>query len=341
MLPEAMQIGDRFHIIKGFIEAATKAIRAELQKEITIEMQIEKPENSQTQSVCEAEAHPETKEQENTRKRAELRLAKAEKARQMRAEGHTYREVSKQTGLSYQTIRKYESEGFEPKSNAVGGHSELYEYWDEAESMLSEGKSASDIHKALKGLGYKGSIWAIRRFIDDRKQQEPEAAPKAAVAIKREHVEMLLLMPIENVDGISEEAYQALAGEFPWLEKLYELAALLREIMAYKLSGWVLPWIQMALELGLKDVTSYANGLCNDFDAVINAAEYSYSNGLAEGTINKLKLFKRVMYGRASIELLEAKLMYSDEMFKPDTEGDSSSLYFSEIDIGYLEMETA
>ncbi|HWQ89813.1 MAG TPA: transposase, partial [Desulfitobacteriaceae bacterium] len=34
-----------------------------------------------------------------------------------------------------------------------------------------------------------------------------------------------------------------------------------------------------------------------------------YNNGLAEGSINKLKVIKRIMYGRNSFEMLRNKLL--------------------------------
>ena len=34
-----------------------------------------------------------------------------------------------------------------------------------------------------------------------------------------------------------------------------------------------------------------------------------YNNGLAEGSVNKLKVIKRIMYGRNSFELLKAKVL--------------------------------
>jgi len=42
--------------------------------------------------------------------------------------------------------------------------------------------------------------------------------------------------------------------------------------------------------------------LRRDIDAV-NAIELPWSNGQAEGEINRLKTFKRAMYGRAGPEL--------------------------------------
>ncbi|MEA2066072.1 MAG: transposase, partial [Thermotogota bacterium] len=34
-----------------------------------------------------------------------------------------------------------------------------------------------------------------------------------------------------------------------------------------------------------------------------------FSNGIIEGVINKIKVIKRVMYGRCSFELLKVKVM--------------------------------
>lgn len=39
---------------------------------------------------------------------------------------------------------------------------------------------------------------------------------------------------------------------------------------------------------------------------------YSYNNGLAEGSVNKIKVIKRVMYGRNSFELLKAKVLFGE-----------------------------
>ncbi|WP_209125554.1 transposase [Alkalihalobacillus sp. BA299] len=44
-------------------------------------------------------------------------------------------------------------------------------------------------------------------------------------------------------------------------------------------------------------------------NAVKNAFTLLYSKGLAEGSVNKLKTIKRIMYGRNSFELLRNKLL--------------------------------
>ena len=54
---------------------------------------------------------------------------------------------------------------------------------------------------------------------------------------------------------------------------------------------------------------SFINGLERDIDAVKNGIKYDYNNGLAEGSVNKIKVIKRIMYGRCSFNLLKQKVL--------------------------------
>jgi transposase len=56
-------------------------------------------------------------------------------------------------------------------------------------------------------------------------------------------------------------------------------------------------------------LASFVTGLRADLAAVEAGLREKWSSGQVEGTINKLKLLKRQMYGRANLDLLEARLM--------------------------------
>jgi transposase len=61
----------------------------------------------------------------------------------------------------------------------------------------------------------------------------------------------------------------------------------------------------------LKEFESFARGLSEDYEAVKNALRYGWSNGQLEGQVNRLKLIKRQMYGRAKFDLLRAHVLHS------------------------------
>ena len=56
-------------------------------------------------------------------------------------------------------------------------------------------------------------------------------------------------------------------------------------------------------------LAAFARGLDKDQTAVAAALTEPWSNGQTEGQINRLKLLKRSMYGRANIDLLKARLV--------------------------------
>uniref|UniRef100_UPI001EF02E0B transposase n=1 Tax=Rhodovastum atsumiense TaxID=504468 RepID=UPI001EF02E0B len=69
-----------------------------------------------------------------------------------------------------------------------------------------------------------------------------------------------------------------------------------------------------ALENWLTDargslLAAFAAGIAADRAAVTAAITEPWSNGQTEGQINKVKLLKRQMYGRAGLDLLRARLI--------------------------------
>ena len=59
----------------------------------------------------------------------------------------------------------------------------------------------------------------------------------------------------------------------------------------------------------LPSMQQFARTLMRDIEAVSHAIAEPWSSGQAEGQINRLKTLKRAMYGRASIDLLRARML--------------------------------
>jgi transposase len=70
------------------------------------------------------------------------------------------------------------------------------------------------------------------------------------------------------------------------------------------------PWVAEARGSLL---SSFAAGIAKDRSAVRAAITEPWSNGQVEAQITKLKLVKRQMYGRANLDLLQARLLGAPE----------------------------
>jgi len=80
-------------------------------------------------------------------------------------------------------------------------------------------------------------------------------------------------------------------------------------ILRSKRSAPLDAWIDDAIDSELIPIMRLARVLRRDIDAVNNAIDLPWSNGQAEGQINRLKTLKRAMYGRAGPELLRARML--------------------------------
>lgn len=68
-------------------------------------------------------------------------------------------------------------------------------------------------------------------------------------------------------------------------------------------------WIADAEQDTLAPLASFAHNLRRDLDAVRNGLSLPYSSGAVEGNINRLKMLKRQMFGRAGLDLLRKRVL--------------------------------
>jgi transposase len=69
------------------------------------------------------------------------------------------------------------------------------------------------------------------------------------------------------------------------------------------------PWLQQAESSELVEFRRFAASLRQDYQAVFRGLSEQWSNGQTEGQVNRLKLIKRTMYGRASFDLLKRRFL--------------------------------
>jgi transposase len=70
-------------------------------------------------------------------------------------------------------------------------------------------------------------------------------------------------------------------------------------------------WLKKGETSAITELQTFAAGIQRDKAAVQAGLTVSYSNGLLEGHVNRLKLIKRSMYGRAKFDLLRLRVLSS------------------------------
>lgn len=173
------------------------------------------------------------------------------------------------------------------------------------------------IEKFIREKGYKGSSSTLRHYISSLRKKfksEKQVNTLNKITLNRSNILKLLYHPREKVKIITDEHYYMLCKRYPIFEKLHNLVWQFKDILKNHNIEDFEDWINRASELGIKELNSFIAGLERDKTGVINAVQYKYSNGLAEGTVNKIKVIKRIMYGRCGFDMLRTKTLRLEKL---------------------------
>lgn len=110
---------------------------------------------------------------------------------------------------------------------------------------------------------------------------------------------------LSRADTVTVAAVEAGVPDLADVRILVErFGTMIRKRAVAELDGWI---EQARTSL----IAPLARGVARDAAAIRAASTEPWSNGQTEGQINRLKLIKRQMYGRAKLDLLEARLIGS------------------------------
>jgi transposase len=151
-------------------------------------------------------------------------------------------------------------------------------------------------------------VGRLRKGLPTRRTREETL--KAKTEAKRRAPRPLARLFARDPKKLSASDREYLGELWRWnteLETAYELAQgfcrMLRKRNPEMLDGW----LEEASQSDSPELCSFAEGLREDYGAVQAALCERWSNGQVEGQINRLKLLKRQMYGRAKLDLLKRR----------------------------------
>lgn len=110
----------------------------------------------------------------------------------------------------------------------------------------------------------------------------------------------------EVLSSDEQHALQQAMEVCPDVTAIYPLVQKFSEMVRSRKAKEFEGWLEDSLSCGVKGFATFAIGLRREKSAVEAALSLPYSNGQTEGQINRLKLIKRQMYGKASFELLSS-----------------------------------
>jgi transposase len=226
--------------------------------------------------------------------------------------GESLSAISRATGLDRQTVQRFARAGSaeELLGKATSRESKLDHFKPYLHQRWNDGVTdAAALHAELRDRGWAGSEQTVRRYVRPFRQAHAAPGPAPPVPKTRQITRWLLTRP-DHLHADEQAQLQAIRARCPHIDALARHVTAFAEMMTARtgsrgLESW-LAAVEADDQAGLR---SLAAGIRTDQQAVTNGLTLHWNSGRVEGTVNKIKMIKRQMYGRAGFDLLRKRVI--------------------------------
>ena len=319
--PQAVQVADRFHLLQNLAETLEVVFTSHA-KHLRAVDQARRAATSKNGTLLLPSAEPQKRAGFLAGARHERRKAQHEQVWALHRQGWSGDQIGLRLGISRRTVSRHlRSEAFpERRTRRDAGRSRIDPWQSVVLEHWNEGRrNGCTLLRDLQRLGYRGSyatlMYYLRRLKALQGSMEPDRSRPvlAAVAPRREltprTAAWTVLRREERRSAQDREVLAELRQYNPELDEAIALAEEFPALVRRREPERLDPWLQRAQNSTLVSLRRFAKRLSADYDAVRAAVTLGWSNGPVEGQINRLKMLKRTMYGRAGLDLLGRRFL--------------------------------
>jgi transposase len=325
--PDAVQVADRFHLAKNLGETVAQVLerhRADLREVVVpAEASLESEDGARPaadltrKSSVPALSRP-TRLQRRQQARRSQQVARYERMLALRERGLTMAAIAQELGVARRTIHRWLAAGSvserRPRRRPPSPLAPFAEYLT---CRWAEGcHNGMQLWREVCAHGYAGPRYRIWEVVQRLRQGLPAMTesteaptPRPRPPSPRQVAGIFLRRPTDRT-AVEQQVLGQVIERCPDARVAYELTERFLSLMRQRQAASLEAWLTDASQSGLPEFQRLASGLLTDQAAVVAAASLPYSNGQTEGQVNKLKVVKRQMYGRAKFDLLRLRLLH-------------------------------
>ncbi len=236
------------------------------------------------------------------------------------AQGKGIKPIMRELGLAKETVRRFvRARSVEEllATSRAGRPSILDGFTAYLHQRWNQGASASQLFREIRQQGYSGSLGTVIAYLRPFRTAgaasgQRTAAPSTPAPPKVRHITGWLTRHPDSLDTDEQLRRKEVLACCPHLDALARHVTTFAAMLtgpaggaADRLDGW----IDQVERDDLPALRSFAVGLTRDHAAVVNGLSLPYSSGAVEGTVNRIKMLKRQMYGRANFDLLRKRVL--------------------------------
>ncbi len=319
--PEATQIADRFHLLQNLIDAVKRmfaerpSVLRDAAHQVADEMQA--TENPETEVIPLIEmAMPGSENGAAQPEKQTVRTLRFAEVKELQSQGWSRRAIAEHLQIDRRTVGKYFAYDACPeRTPAAHTTSKALPYLAYLTQRWSEGcHEIAQLYREVQALGFAGHYQSIYRLVKQQFQSgtiSPGTGAKSVPIPRLSTTEAawLLVHPDDRLDDVQVRLRTKLSQMSNEISTARELAQSFFAMVRNRLPDAFDGWLGQAEASSIKAFVNFAASLKRDYAAVHAALAYPWSSGQVEGQVNRLKLTKRQMYGRANFDLLRKHVL--------------------------------
>jgi transposase len=297
-----MHVADRWHIVHNLADALERmAVRvlAQMHKQRAAD-ELSTPEKRAPPPIP---VTPSRIQSRNERRHAEIHA--------LHGKGLTIAAIADQLRLNRTTVRKFirVTSAAELRRPIGQGPSGLDRFTPYLVRRWQEGRQiAAYLHNEIRALGYHGSKRTVRRFVESwRKTHAPP--PVRRLLPGPQNLCWLLLRRRSELDDAERILLTELCRRSDELAMSRRFAQRFMILVRERRGTQLDQWITEVQSTGPPELRGFSRNLHRDWLAVQAGFTVHWSSGPVEGNINRVKLIKRQMFGRAKFDLLRKRVL--------------------------------
>ena len=313
------EVADKFHLVKNIYDRFGKLIAEhydDYRRAVRKNEEVEEP------------VHEDTEGKTPKPQKTDSRDIMFKEVKELQSKGFKPTTISKKLGIARQTATKYCRMERLPARNSKL-RNPYYRYDKYVEQECANGRSMSSIFEEIKSQGFIGSLTPFydhykylsdghRGYGPNRRKPATKNSPKdersELVPIKA--LTAMIDKAIRQKDMTEEEtATLRILNTLGWFREMYNATERFYAIITGSDTTELIRWMKKYWKTSIATLKTFILGIMKDYKAVRNTIKLNVTNGITEGYVNKLKAVKRLMYGRAGIELLKNKLVLEHLLF--------------------------
>ena len=136
-------------------------------------------------------------------------------------------------------------------------------------------------------------------------------SPKTAVLATSRQAAFLFLRRAEKLTTDEQEMLDKIRHLNAEVDLTYDLVQQFAQMLRTRTGEKLDAWLAKVAESQISAFQGFVAGVERDKAAVVAGLTLPQNNGLVEGKVNKLKLLKRMGYGRAGFPLLRQRALHA------------------------------